>query len=106
MSHDMFGDLVSRTPSIRSRRAPLVVVSVVTHALVVLAIATCLFTALLEAGWEWVYQDFEPDWVLGNNFSLEFGISPAWYILALGLLIALIGAWRQAPHLTRESKAG
>jgi len=38
MSHDMFGDLVSRTPSIRSRRAPLVVVSVVTHALVVLAI--------------------------------------------------------------------
>lgn len=37
MSHDMFGDLVSRTPSIRSRRAPLVIVSVLTHALVVLA---------------------------------------------------------------------
>ena len=74
-----------------------------TRALVILAIASTLFTALFEAFWEWVYQDFEPDWVLGNNFSLEFGISPAWYILALGLLIALIGAWRQAPHLRAES---
>jgi sulfoxide reductase heme-binding subunit YedZ len=77
-----------------------------TRALVILAIASTLFTALFEALWEWVYQDFEPDWVLGNNFSLEFGISPAWYILALGLLIALIGAWRQAPHLSPEGKAG
>lgn len=38
MPHEMFGDLVSRTPSIRSRRAPLVVVSVATHALAVLAL--------------------------------------------------------------------
>jgi periplasmic protein TonB len=38
MPHDMFGDLVSRKPSIRSRRAPLVVVSVLTHALVVFAL--------------------------------------------------------------------
>jgi periplasmic protein TonB len=38
MSHDMFSDLVSRRASIRSRRAPLVVASVVTHALAVLAI--------------------------------------------------------------------
>lgn len=38
MSHDMFSDLVSRRPSIRSRRGPLVVVSVFTHALVVLAL--------------------------------------------------------------------
>ena len=45
MSHDMFGDLVSRRPSIRSRRAPLVVVSVVTHALAVLAIVTLSLVA-------------------------------------------------------------
>ena len=76
------------------------------RALVVLAIATCLFTALLEAGWEWVYQDFEPDWVLGNNFSLEFGISPAWWNLAAGLLIALIAALRHTPHLSPQGKAG
>ncbi len=38
MPHEMFGDLVSRTPSIRSRRAPLVAVSVATHALAVLAL--------------------------------------------------------------------
>src|SRR5262245_17763351 len=45
MSHDMFGDLVSRKPAIRSRRAPLVVVSVLTHALVVLAIVTLSLVA-------------------------------------------------------------
>jgi hypothetical protein len=37
---------------------------------------------------------------LGNNFSLIFGIPPAWEILALGLLIALaaalVGARRRA----------
>jgi methionine sulfoxide reductase heme-binding subunit len=77
-----------------------------TRALVLLAIGSTLFTALFEAFWEWVYQDFEPGWVLGNNFSLEFGISPAWDILVLGLLIALIGALRHAPRLSTESKAG
>ena len=77
-----------------------------TRALVLLAIGSTLFTALFEAFWEWVYQDLEPGWVLGNNFSLEFGISPAWDILALGLLIALIGALRHAPRLSAESKAG
>ena len=77
-----------------------------TRALVLLAIGSTLFTALFEAFWEWVYQDFEPGWVLGNNFSLEFGISPAWDILALGLLIALVGALRHAPRLSAESKAG
>ena len=73
--------------------------------LVLLAIATALFTALFEAFWEWLYQEFEPIWVLGNNFNLTFGISPAWYNLALGLLIALIAAARQAPRLGVESKA-
>jgi protein TonB len=45
MSHDMFGDFVSRTPSIRSRRAPLVVVSVLTHALVVFALVVLSLVA-------------------------------------------------------------
>jgi len=68
-----------------------------------LAIATALFTALFEALWEWVYQDFEPGWVLGNNFSLEFGISPAWYNLTAGLLLALAAALRHAPRLSPQN---
>jgi len=76
------------------------------RALVALAMASSLFTALFEAFWEWVYQDFEPGWVLGNNFSLEFGVSPAWDILALGLLIALGALLRHTPRLSAESKIG
>ena len=57
-------------------------------ALAMLAVASCLFTALLEAGWIWAYHGYEPVGTLGNNFSLDLGISPAWQILALGLLTA------------------
>ena len=46
--------------------------------LAVLAVASCLFTALLEAGWAWAYHDYEPSFTLSNNFSLVLGISPAW----------------------------
>jgi methionine sulfoxide reductase heme-binding subunit len=73
-------------------------------ALVILAIVTSLFTAALEAVWEQIYQDFEWDWVLGNNFNLTFGVSPAWQNLILGLLIASIAAWRHTPRLTAEGK--
>jgi len=67
--------------------------------LAVLAVASCLFTALLEAGWAWAYHDYEPSFTLANNFSLVLGISPAWKVLVLGLLIALAAAIRQAPRL-------
>ena len=75
-------------------------------ALAILAIVTSLFTAVLEAFWEQVYQDFEWDWVLGNNFNLTFGVSPAWENLILGLLIALIAAVRHTPRLSTQGKAG
>ena len=73
------------------------------RALALLAVATALFTALLEAAWEWIYQDFEPGWVLANNFSLEFGISPAWYNLIVGLLLALVAMVRHVPRLSPQS---
>ena len=77
------------------------------RALVLLALATGVFTALFEAFWEWIYQEFEFGWVLGNNFDLTFGISPAWYNLVVGLLIALGAFLRHAPPpLTAQSKAG
>jgi sulfoxide reductase heme-binding subunit YedZ len=67
--------------------------------LAALAVASCLFTALLEAGWIWVYHGFEPAGTLANNFSLDLGIAPAWKILALGFVIAAAAALRRGPRL-------
>jgi sulfoxide reductase heme-binding subunit YedZ len=64
-------------------------------ALLLLALAACLFTASLEIAWTWIYHDDEPLWVLGNNFSLELGLSPAWKVLTLGILIAIAAAIRK-----------
>jgi sulfoxide reductase heme-binding subunit YedZ len=66
------------------------------RALTMLAVASCLFTALLEAGWIWAYHGYKPSETLGDNFSLVLGVSPAWEMLALGLLIALAAASRHA----------
>jgi sulfoxide reductase heme-binding subunit YedZ len=68
-------------------------------ALATLAVASCLFTAFLEAAWIWAYHGYEPSNTLSNNFTLVLGISPAWKVLVLGLLIALAAASRQAPRL-------
>jgi len=57
--------------------------------LALLAVASALFTAIFEIFWTWVYQDVEPAWTFGMNFTLDFGISPAWKVLGLGLLIAV-----------------
>ena len=65
-------------------------------ALTVLAVASTLFTALLEAGWVWAYHGYEPLGTLGANFSLELGVPAAWKVLVLGLVIALAAALRPA----------
>jgi methionine sulfoxide reductase heme-binding subunit len=65
-------------------------------ALALLAVTACLFTAFFEAGWSWAYHGYEPSGTLANNFSLVLGVSPAWQVLALGLLIALGAAIRAA----------
>jgi sulfoxide reductase heme-binding subunit YedZ len=64
-------------------------------ALTALALASSLFTAVLEAGWTWVYHDYEMSWTLANNFSLNLGLAPAWKVLALGLVLALLAAGRR-----------
>jgi len=69
-----------------------------TWLLAALAVATCLFTAALEAGWGWVYYGYEPLGTLKNNFSLDLGVSPAWQVLILGLLIAIPATWRRSPN--------
>jgi len=65
-------------------------------ALAGLAVVSALFTAGLEAGWIWAYHGFEPSATLGNNFSLILGVAPAWKVLVLGRLIAIVAAGRQA----------
>jgi sulfoxide reductase heme-binding subunit YedZ len=64
-------------------------------ALAILAVASCLFAALLEAGWIWAYHGFEPAGTLRNNFTLDLGVSAAWRILVPGLLIAFAAAGRR-----------
>jgi sulfoxide reductase heme-binding subunit YedZ len=66
-------------------------------ALATLALVTCLVTALTEAVRAWLTRGYELSWSLGNNFTLELGIPPAWEVLVLGLAIALLAALRQAP---------
>jgi sulfoxide reductase heme-binding subunit YedZ len=63
------------------------------RALAVLAVGSCLFTALLEVAWNWARRGYPPSEILGNNFTLVFGVPPAWQILGCGLLIALAAAW-------------
>jgi len=69
-------------------------------ALAAIALASALFAPLLEACLVWLKRGYPLMETLGNNFSLIFGIPPAWEILALGLLIALaaalVGARRRA----------
>lgn len=67
--------------------------------LAAVAVASALFTALLEAGWIWAYHGFEPAGTLASNFTLDLGLSPAWKILLLGFVIALAAASRQALRL-------
>jgi sulfoxide reductase heme-binding subunit YedZ len=69
------------------------------RALAMLAVASCFFTALLEAGWIWAYHGYEPIRTLVDNFTLVLGISPAWKILALGLLIAVVAFTQRALRL-------
>jgi len=59
-----------------------------------------LSTALLDAGWIWMYEGLELEGTLINNFNLDLGISAAWQCVAAGLLIAVGAAIRQAtrPH--------
>jgi len=77
------------------------------RALMVLAVASCLFTALLEILWLWAYQDIPPFETLANNFNLDLGLSPAWKVLVLGLLVAAVAVIRlRALHLPPQAGRG
>ncbi len=58
-------------------------------ALALLAIAASVFTAVLQVGWIWAYQHYEPSEILDIYFTFNLGTPPMWRILGLGLLVAL-----------------
>jgi methionine sulfoxide reductase heme-binding subunit len=72
-------------------------------ALAVLAVVSGLFTMLLEAGWLWAYQEYEPLETLAANFTAMEGLSPAWKVLILGCLAAIVSTVRRSP---RQPTAG
>jgi sulfoxide reductase heme-binding subunit YedZ len=71
-------------------------------ALVMLAVASCVLTALLEAGWLWGRRGYDPSGTLEGNFTLatlDVGVPPAWQVLAFGLVFAIGAAGRGAFRL-------
>ena len=75
-------------------------------ALVMLAVASCLLAAFLEAGFLWARRGFDVLGTLGYNLTLailDVGYPPAWQVLAFGLLVALGAAVRQALRLRAAS---
>jgi sulfoxide reductase heme-binding subunit YedZ len=75
------------------------------RALTLLAVASCLFTALLEAGFQWARRGYDVSGTLGNNFNpamLEIGVPAAWQVLGFGLLIA-VGALALGAAAGREA---
>lgn len=58
--------------------------------LVVLAVASGLGTALLEAGWYLAATGVDPKLVLEANLAFDYSIRPAWWVAGLGLAIALV----------------
>jgi len=74
-------------------------------ALAMLAVASGLLTAFFEAGWAWAYRGYEPLGTLAINFSLALGISPAWQMLALGLLVAAAAFAQRAVRVRMAAPA-
>ena len=68
------------------------------RALAMLAVTSCLFTALLEAGFVWGRRGHGLSWTLGNNFNLamlEVGVPAPWQVLIFGLVFMLAAVGRE-----------
>jgi sulfoxide reductase heme-binding subunit YedZ len=73
-----------------------------TKALALLAVASCLVAALLEAGFLWTRRGFDVLSTLGYNLTLailDVGYPPAWQVLAFGIVIVLGAVGRKALSL-------
>jgi sulfoxide reductase heme-binding subunit YedZ len=75
--------------------------------LIGLAVAAGLMTALTEAAWYGLFTGVDPVRVLKANFTIRLGLRPCWWVLLLGLGVAvssLIGARRRGPARPRAAK--
>jgi sulfoxide reductase heme-binding subunit YedZ len=80
-------------------------------ALTMLALASCLVAAFLEAGFLWSRRGFDVLGTLGYNLTLDIldvAYPPAWQVLALGVLVLLGAAGRKAlrPKSVEVRQAG
>ena len=74
-------------------------------ALVALAAAlSALAVALFEAGWRYLRNDIDPWRVFAANFDFEYTIASAWWVLAVGLALALVVTARVAGWLSPPAK--
>jgi sulfoxide reductase heme-binding subunit YedZ len=65
-------------------------------ALALLAVASCVFTAVVEVGWIFVFRGYALSEIFSIYFTSILGIPPPWTILAFGLLIAVAAFAQQA----------
>lgn len=75
-------------------------------ALVLLAIAAWVATMLLEAGYYALATGADARLILPANFDFSYQIRPAWWVLAGGLVLALVRAVRAGLEVRGESKKG
>ena len=76
------------------------------RALGILAAASCLVAAFLEAGFLWARRGFDLLGTLRINFTLavlDYEYPPAWQVLAFGVLVVLGAAGREALRLRAAS---
>jgi sulfoxide reductase heme-binding subunit YedZ len=77
-------------------------------ALAMLAVASCLLAAALEAGFLWARRGFGVWDTLGVNFNLavlDFDVPPAWEVFALGLVVAVAATGREMLRARAERLA-
>lgn len=74
-------------------------------ALVGLAVAAALATALLEAAWYGLKSGVPASAVLGANLDFSYVVRPAWWVLAAGLLLPLVNLVRGSPAAGRSRTA-
>jgi sulfoxide reductase heme-binding subunit YedZ len=72
-------------------------------ALLGLAIAVAVTTALFEALLYMLTSGVDARLVLFSHFAPDMEIRPAWWVLAAGILVAIAGAWRYRPSRQRPS---
>jgi len=71
--------------------------------LLLLSIAVAIVAALGEATIYMVANRVDPRLVLLAHFDIDMELRPAWWVLAVGLAVTVLGFWRQKPSRQRPS---